>query len=453
MKLSDYIDLSFSNLWKRRLRTFLTTCGVIIGIGALVTMFAFGKGVQKKVTEQFKSLELFNYVTVFSEPFNLSDLETSPEKGGRTAEKTQGKALDDSIIAQIRELPGVEAVLPDIRFPATVSIDGDEEFSLVQVLPVRFATSKLMQLRAGKPYQSDDEDTLILSDSLLRRLGVLDFDAIIGKSVRISTLILDFSKLNMQNLPLLLQGKELPFAKEEYVFKVAGISERMGFGGSSPLRSDVYIPFGASQRMKKLPFTDLWDIFRKSESEVGSGFSVVNVRLESPAYVESVKTRIERMGFRTFAMIDQFEEIRTGFLFMDMFLAAVGMIAIVVASLGIVNTMIMSILERYSEIGIMKAVGARDSDIKKIFFFESCVIGFLGGIFGLALGWIVSRLINKVVNFYLAKQGVPFMEYFSFPLWICLGAVCFSVLISLISGIYPAARAARVDPVIALRHD
>ena len=141
------------------------------------------------------------------------------------------------------------------------------------------------------------------------------------------------------------------------------------------------------------------------------------------------------------------------FLFMDMVLAIVGMIALCVASLGIVNTMVMSILERYGEIGIMKAVGASDRDVKKIFFFESSVIGLLGGVFGLALGWVVSGLINQVVNYFLAKQGVPFIQYFSFPWWLCLGAVVFSITVSLLAGIYPALRAARVDPVVALRHD
>jgi ABC-type antimicrobial peptide transport system permease subunit len=101
----------------------------------------------------------------------------------------------------------------------------------------------------------------------------------------------------------------------------------------------------------------------------------------------------------------------------------------------------------------MKAVGASDGDIKKIFFFESSAIGLLGGLFGLGLGWVTSGIINRVVNYFLAKQGVPFINYFSFPLWVCLGAVAFSVAVSLFSGIYPAWRAARVDPVRALRHD
>jgi putative ABC transport system permease protein len=162
---------------------------------------------------------------------------------------------------------------------------------------------------------------------------------------------------------------------------------------------------------------------------------------------------MKNRGLGTFAFIDQLKEIKTAFMFMDMFLLAVAMIGITVASLGIINTMVMSILERYREIGIMKAVGASEKDVKKIFFFESGVIGFLGGIFGLALGWVVSMVINQVANHFLIKQGAPYTDYFSFPWWLCTGAIAFSILISLAAGLYPAVRAARVDPVVALRHD
>jgi putative ABC transport system permease protein len=225
----------------------------------------------------------------------------------------------------------------------------------------------------------------------------------------------------------------------------------MGFGGAMPLRSDVFIPQGPSQRMRKLSLTSIWDFFQSSQ-QTGS-YSSVSVRLASAKYLEPVKKQIEAWGFRTFAVLDQLDEIKKAFIFMDMFLFAVGMIAIVVASLGIINTMVMSILERYKEIGIAKAVGAGDGDVMKIFFFEAGVIGFLGGVFGLILGWVVSMFINLIVNSVLSRQGVPYVNYFSFPWWLVLGAVAFSVLISLIAGLYPALRAAKVDPVVALRHD
>jgi putative ABC transport system permease protein len=200
--------------------------------------------------------------------------------------------------------------------------------------------------------------------------------------------------------------------------------------------------------MKKLPFANVWDLFRSPSGR--QGYSLVNVKLASPRYVEPVSERIRDRGFRTFALMDQFEELKRGFLILDGVLAVVGMIAIVVAALGIINTMVMSIMERYSEIGIMKAVGASDKDIKKIFFFETSMIGFVGGVLGLALGRVVSVLINQVVRAFLAGEGVPFIQFFNFPLWLYLGAVLFAVIVSLVAGIYPAARA---GPVVALRHD
>jgi putative ABC transport system permease protein len=113
----------------------------------------------------------------------------------------------------------------------------------------------------------------------------------------------------------------------------------------------------------------------------------------------------------------------------------------------------MSILERYREIGIMKAVGATDGDVQRIFLFESGAIGLLGGLFGLGLGWVVSMVINQVINAFMARQSAPWMDYFLFPWWLCLGAIAFSILVSLLAGVYPTRRAARVDPVVALRHD
>lgn len=451
MRLSDYFEHSFSNLWKTKIRTFLTIFGVVIAIGALVSMISFGKGMQKNITEEFNTLELFNYITVFADPFDSKSNEAEQSEIKEEKEEKTKNILDEKTIEKIKKFKGVELVFPEIRFPGAVRFNENEEFTLIQVLPTEVTTSKMMKLRAGKSYFSDDENSLIVSDTLLHRLAVKIPSSAIGKKIEVSTITFDFSLQNLLELPSMLQKGKLPFSKESYEFTVVGITERMGFGGPSLLRSNVFIPPGTSDRMKKLPITNLWDLIRSPKGR--SGYSMITVRVSSPKFIEPVKAEIKKMDFRTFALTDELEEIRTGFLFMDMFLAAVGMIAIVVASLGIINTMVMSILERYSEIGIMKAVGASDRDIKKIFFFESSAIGFLGGVLGLGLGWIVSKVINRVVNYFLAKQGVPFIEYFSFPWWLCLGAIVFAVLVSLVSGIYPTLRAARVDPVVALRHD
>jgi putative ABC transport system permease protein len=450
MRLTDYLEQSFSNLWRRKLRTFLTTFGVIIGIGALVCMIAYGKGIQKNISESFTQMELFNYISVFTDSA-LSRLGVGDSSEKKQADKDSEVILDDRVLDKIQRIRGVEVVFADVRFPAAVRHNENEEFVLIQVLSAELASSRLIKLRAGKSYVSDSENSLIISDSLLNRLKVKDFNSVLGKEIVVSTLSFDFSQINPMDLSSLFQGERLPFSKETYTFKIAGIADRMGFGGPALLRSDVFIPPDAAESMKKLPFTNLWDLFRSPAGR--QGYSLVNVKLTSPRFLDPVKEEVKKMGFQTFALMDQFEELKRGFLIMDAVLAVVGMIAIVVASLGIVNTMVMSILERYSEIGIMKAVGASDRDIKKIFFFETSMIGFLGGIFGLALGWLVSGLINQVVNAILIGEGVPFIQFFSFPWWLCLGAILFAMLVSLVAGIYPAVRAARVDPVVALRHD
>ncbi len=442
MKTSDYIEQSIANLWKKKLRTFLTTFGVVIGIGALVSMFSFGQGIQKNVTERFRELGLFNYINVFSGSEQGSTEQPEPNKI---------TLLDDELIEQITQMEGVESAFPEIRFPAMIRFKDQEDFTLIQALPATVYQSDLIKLCAGTVYDSDEPNSLIISDALLRSLKIEDPHVAIGQQIEVATLIIDIGLFNPAAIASVLQGQTMPFARQSYTFTIVGVIERGEFGGPTPLRSDVYIPIGASEKMKKLSLTSIWDFFQPTGHK--QGYSMVGVRVSSIKYIDPVKKQLEELGLKTFAFIDELQELKKVFLLMDMFLFAIGMIAITVASLGIINTMVMSILERYREIGIMKAVGASDRDVKKIFLFESATIGFLGGVFGLALGWAVSVLINSVVNCFLGGRGVPYIDYFSFPWWLCLGAIAFSILVSLAAGVYPALRAARVDPVVALRHD
>ncbi len=451
MRISDYIEQSFSNLWKKKLRTVLTIFGVMIGIGALVSMFSFGQGIQDNITNTFNELQLFNYVSVYPRSENNNAIPSSEEPNAPEQSGQQMQILDDAFIRDVTEIEGVESAFPEVRFPAMIRFNEEEKFSLVQVLPADICQSGLMKIRAGRPYASADSNALIISDSLLRRMKVKEPETVIGKEIEISTLTVDFSLSNIPNIVSFLRGKGLPFSRQSYKFTIVGVTEKMGFAGPMPVRSDVFITPAESGNMKKLSLTSIWDLFQSSQQ--AKGYSMVNIKLSSTKYIEPVKAQMEDRGFRTFALIDHLEEIKTGFIFMNMFLFAIGMIAITVSALGIINTMVMSIMERYKEIGIMKAIGARDGDVKKIFLFESGAIGFLGGVLGLILGWLVSMLINQIINYYLAKQGVPYMDYFSFRWWLCLGAIVFSVMISLGAGIYPTMRAARVDPVVALRHD
>jgi putative ABC transport system permease protein len=406
---------------------------------------------QKNLTDTFNELELFNYLTIYSHSQRGRRAETPQDPNTHKQAGPRTPVLDDEFLRKLAKTKGVEWALPEIRFPAEIKFGGREKFSLIRVLPAGLCRGGFVKLRAGGFYTSDDENSLIISDSLLRRLGVKKPETVIGRQIEISTLTTDFSLSNLPNVVSFFRGTGLPLATRSYKFTIVGVAERMGMTGPVPIRSDVFMPYGTSRRMKKISLTSVSDMFQLAKPS--QGYSVVTLKLTSPTYVEAVKTQMEKLGFETFAMADQIREIKTGFLFVDMVLLAVGMIGVTVAALGIVNTMVMSIMERYREIGIMKAVGASDGDVKKIFLFESGVIGFVGGIFGLALGWLVSTLIDLIVNTLTVRQGVPYMHYFTFPLWLCLGAIGFSILVSLLAGVYPTLRAARIDPVVALRHD
>jgi putative ABC transport system permease protein len=453
MRFADAVEFALASLRKRRLRTFLTASGVMIGIGALVSMISFGKGMQKNVTAAFKASDLFNTVMVM--PGGAEVPSRDPDSPLRPAEKaaSKGAVLDDAAVAEISRIPGVQSAYPDINFPALIGLEGEEEFRLVQVVPAAVAGSKALQVKWGRAYATDDEEGVVVSRTLLRRLRTGDPAAAVGKVLRITSVSIDLSRLASLDIASLFAGKGSPMAREAYEFPIVGVTDVSAFGGGGPglTQNDVLIAPGAARRIKRLPFTSIWDLFRLTDG--GLGYSGVSVKLGSLRDLASFQSKVREMGFSTFALADQFDEITRAFYVMDMILAAVGMIAIVVAALGIVNTMVMSILERFREIGVMKAVGAGDRDIRRIFFFESGAIGLAGGAAGCVLGWATSLVINKIINLYLARQGMPAIHYFAFPLWIFVGALGFSLLVSLVSGIYPARRAARVDPVVALRHD
>ena len=167
-----------------------------------------------------------------------------------------------------------------------------------------------------------------------------------------------------------------------------------------------------------------------------------------------VRKQIHENGFGSFSIVDQLDQIRTVFLIIDSVLGLLGGISLLVASFGIANTMIMSILERTREIGIMKAIGAEDREIKLIFFFEAAVIGLTGGVIGVLAAWAIEGIANRLAyRFVLKPQGASFVDFFSMPPYLWIGAILFALLISILAALYPAARAARIDPVRALRHD
>ena len=164
-----------------------------------------------------------------------------------------------------------------------------------------------------------------------------------------------------------------------------------------------------------------------------------------------MRDSVQALGFRCFSFAEQFSKLRKVFVYFNLALGVIGLIALISASLGIVNTMVMSILERTREIGVLKSLGADDRDIRLLFLVESGVIGAVGAAVGIVFGWLITRVASTVAKAIMAKDGFGDIELFAMPPWLILTALGIGIVVSLAAGYYPAARAARVDPVQALR--
>ena len=211
------------------------------------------------------------------------------------------------------------------------------------------------------------------------------------------------------------------------------------------------IPLQLAEKLQAAQTNDLRAVLGGNAAK--SSYASLTVRVNDPMQVQPIEDLVKSMGYGAFSLLDISRNLRLVFAVFDLLLGAFGSLALVVASLGIVNTLVMAILERRREIGILKALGASDADVKSLFFTEAGCMGVVGGILGVTLGWAIGRAITFGANVYLHRQNLPSIELTSVPWWMALGAIVFSIGVSLAAGYYPASRAARLNPVEALRYE
>src|SRR4029077_232251 len=204
-------------------------------------------------------------------------------------------------------------------------------------------------------------------------------------------------------------------------------------------------PLQVALTLRAAQVNDLRDIVRGTSST--PTFASLTVRAKGPAYVEALEASIKNMGFGAFSLLDASKSLRIFFSVFDLLLGIFGSLALAVATLGIINTLVMAILERRREIGVLKALGAADSDVKQLFFVEAGVMGLAGGVLGVFFGWLIGQALTLGTNIYLKRQDLPGVNISSIPWWLITGAIGFAVVVSLIAGLYPASRAAKLNPV------
>ncbi len=473
MNLQDMTIMGFSNLWRTRLRSSLTIMGVVIGIGALTSMVSFGTGMQKNITDAFKKNDLFTSMNVTPKKINVEEMMEGDLSGIASLADEKPEPLTDSILQAILSIDHVEIAFPDETFAGKLKLNGKETQKSIQPFPAAMSRySPYSELLGGTFYTTDSSDSVVIRWETLRSLGILveypelDYtlsredslkgtrilpvDSVIGTGITLVTAALneDFPR---NPLGILMKRDFEPFREEERTFTICGIVGPRDEFSFDRFRGALLVPRETARSIPRLSFSSVWDILG-GDREKGT-YSSIYVRVDRMEELSAVRKRIEAMGVGVFAIADQLQEIKRGFLIMDSLLGAIGTVALIIAALGIINTMLMSILERTREIGIMKAVGGSENEIKFIFFIEAACIGLVGALFGLVLGWAVTRIANQIVNNAILPPDQSAIDLFYFPLWLILGAIAFSIVISLAAGLYPAIRAARIDPVKALRHD
>jgi putative ABC transport system permease protein len=519
VRLADILKFAVSALVQQKVRTLLTTLGVVISTFVLVLSLSIGQGVREVVARQFRRNDQLRRIEVYPvwAAAPVADPVQKVVVKGRmsTAKRRRIRAqlmrrqarrsqpgpevpLNQERLRRLAHLPHVRDVVPSLQL-AGRALWGEKVQDVFASAANPDPDAYRHRLLAGAAFTRPRSRALLVSEFLLYRWGVADEDrvpAVLGRTVR-----LEFrSGPHAPNmlLTLLNAGREGLDAKQEKVLAKAvrqlpealdkldlTTEERETL--QKLLQAPAPHPHGPREVLLARDFTiggvfrnateeearkdpRLWDaldedILLAPQTAVGlffrhpylrdGGTHRATVVVDEEANVKEVVRRVEGLGLRCFALVDILERVQTNILLISFATAFVAGVALLVAALGIVNTMLITVLERTHEIGVMKAVGARDGHIQVIFLVEGLLIGLVGGGVGLLLSWAASIPGDAVARSMMQKQtNAPLADsLFVFPAWLTAGIPLFAGLVTTLAAVLPARRAARVSPITALRHE
>src|SRR5271169_7096705 len=430
MKLRDLTELAARNLREAVLRNSLTTLGIAVGVASLVAMLSLGVGLQELASTRLSRSGLFDAVFVTTQT-NMRAFGGPPRALPDRVSTQPARKLDDAARQQLAQIKNVVEVYPEVRFPTEVQFEGKPYMTTVAGIPASARGDGAFDEMKGSFFSGPVANEAILQIEFARDLSK-QTDSLIGKE-----LVLRYAEkepLPADDAPV---GKkpskdvgadttgrgaandsaskesaadEAPasggfsLVPREMKLRIIGVLETepaTGFGGFG--RGRLLIPLQIAQNLRIAQPTDMREMLRGNSGK--PTYESLTVRVSSPKAVQGVEDAIKGMGFGTFSILDATKNLRLFFTVFDLLLGIFGSLALTVASLGIINTLVMAILERRREIGILKALGAADRDVRRLFFVEAGAMGLLGGVFGVALGWSIGHAINFGTNIYLTRRA------------------------------------------------
>lgn len=452
MRISDLLRMCVQNLRRRKFRTTLTVIGVVIGTTAIISMVSLGIGINKSTSDLISSWG------------DLSMIEVFPAYDGVTK-------LDDKALAEISRIENVDAITPFVR-PYN---EGIYEGNLVAGKKDRYSLD-LWSIIGVYPEALDELGFHIGKGEQLKKSdGGKYINLVVGADVAYSFIDTKRGPRNNMKQPFDEAGNpqdpffdplneivtfKIPYGETgsnqkylTYEARIVGILEG-GQSDSHEVRSSVYMDVGDLQKIG----ADYKKQIKSSERN-SSEYGQVRVKVGVLEDVSDIQKQIEGMNFQTYSMEGQRQDAMQETAQLQIILGGLGGVSLLVAAISIANTMVMSVYERTREIGVMKVLGCYVHDIRTIFLVEAAIIGFLGGLLGVALSYLISFILNSfggALGNSMSSMGM-FLDETSkisiIPPWLVLVGMAFATTIGILAGFYPAYRAVRISALEAIKQD
>lgn len=453
MNNRDLVGLALRNLVRRKTRTFLAVMGVIVGTCAIVVMLSIGFGMSASFQEQIQSYGNLHLITVYSGGGGM--MGGGSMSGGSTSGGTEAAKLDNKTIVSIGKLEGVSAASPRIEESLTLGIGKYVTQVSVAGLSPEIMEKFNYKTEKGRLLQTGDKYAVVFGNQV--PLGFYNpkktmYASYSGKApvdvITDKLIITGDSEYGMTHRITATDTDTKKIIYKQYEAKGVGVL-------ANPNDESSYYVYMNIDTLKKIS-NELKKARGESVSSAQS-YDQVMVYVENIDDVAKVSEAIRTMGFQTDSLNDWLKSMQQQARMIEGVLGGIGAVSLLVAALGITNTMIMSIYERTKEIGIMKVIGANLADIKRLFLIEAGMIGFIGGVAGVILSLLISLLMNtlllNIMNTLLGSMGGGGSTISVIPWWVALGALTFATSIGILAGFSPAKRAMRLSALESLRNE